>query len=66
MAVRSRKGQLMVLLRGRGRWYPVEAVTIERPRLCPTGGCDLEDGPLVNAGKESENQQEGSALSDLR
>jgi hypothetical protein len=30
---------------GMGRWYPAEAVTIERPRLCPTGACDLEDGP---------------------
>ncbi len=38
MAIRSRKGQLLALLRGRGRWYPVEAVTIERPRVCPTGG----------------------------
>jgi hypothetical protein len=44
MAARYRKGQLLVLLRGRGRWYPVEAVTIERPRFCPTGACDLEDG----------------------
>ncbi len=44
MAVRCRKGQLLALLRGRGRWYPVSAVTIERPRLCPTGACDLEDG----------------------
>lgn len=43
MAVRSRKGQLLVQLRGRPRWHPVESVTISRPRLCPTGGCDLED-----------------------
>jgi hypothetical protein len=43
MAIRRRKGQLLALLRGRERWYPVEAVTIERPRLCPTGACDLED-----------------------
>ena len=35
MAIRRRKGQLLALLRGRERWYPVEAVTIERPRLCP-------------------------------
>jgi hypothetical protein len=45
MAVRCRKGQLLALLRGRGRWYPVDAVTIERPSLCPTGACDLEDAP---------------------
>jgi len=57
MAARRHKGQLLVLLRGRGRWYPVEAVTIERPRLCPTGACDLEDGTLMNTGEESENQQ---------
>ncbi|MFL5592959.1 MAG: hypothetical protein ACJ8DI_35625 [Ktedonobacteraceae bacterium] len=44
MAARSNKGQLLVLLRGRSRWYPVEAVTISRPKLCPTGACDLEDG----------------------
>jgi hypothetical protein len=43
MAVRKSRGQLLVLLRGRGSWHPVEAVTIERPRLCPTGGCDLEE-----------------------
>src|SRR6266536_881984 len=43
MAVRSNKGQLLVLLRGRPRWHPVEAVTIERATLCPTGACDLED-----------------------
>jgi hypothetical protein len=42
MAVRCRKGQLLALLRGRGRWYPVSAVTIERPRLCPTGARDIE------------------------
>src|SRR5258708_36209378 len=41
MAVKRSKGQLLAQLRGRGRWYPVEAVTIERPRLCPTGACDL-------------------------
>jgi hypothetical protein len=47
MAARRSKGQLLVLLRGFSRWHPVEAVTISRPRLCPTGGCDLED-VLVN------------------
>jgi len=41
MAIRRRKGQLLTLLRGRERWYPVEGVTIERPRQCPTGACDL-------------------------
>lgn len=30
MAVRRRKGQLLVLIRGWSRWYPVERVTIER------------------------------------
>jgi hypothetical protein len=44
MAVRCSRGQLLVQLRGWGRWYPVEAVTIERAALCPTGACDLEDG----------------------
>jgi hypothetical protein len=43
MAVRCRKGQLLALLRGRGRWYPVESVTISRAELCPTGACDLEE-----------------------
>ncbi len=43
MAVRRHRGQLLALLRGRGRWYPVEAVTIERAPVCPTGACDLED-----------------------
>ncbi len=43
MAVRkSKKGHLQALLRGWGRWYPVESVTIERPRQCPTGACDIE------------------------
>jgi hypothetical protein len=40
-AARKSRGQLKVMLRGRPRWYPVESVTIERPRLCPTGACDL-------------------------
>lgn len=44
MAARKNHGQLLVQLRGLSRWYPVEAVTIERPRLCPTGACDLADG----------------------
>ena len=43
MAVRHSKGQLLAQLRGRTPWHPVESVTIERPRLCPTGSCDLED-----------------------
>ncbi len=44
MAVRKgKKGQLQALLRGWGRWCPVESVTIERPKLCPTGACDLEE-----------------------
>jgi hypothetical protein len=43
MAARKSRGQLLVLLRGRRHWYPVETVTIERPRLCPTGACDIED-----------------------
>jgi hypothetical protein len=44
MAVRKKRGQLLVLLRGFSRWHLVESVTISRPRLCPTGACDLEDG----------------------
>lgn len=43
VAVRISRGQLKVMLRGLSRWYPVPAVTIERPRLCPTGACDLEE-----------------------
>jgi len=43
MAIRRRKGQLLALLRGRERWYPVEAVTISRPVHCPTGACDIEE-----------------------
>jgi hypothetical protein len=42
MAVRKSRGHLLVLLRGRGRWHPVESVTIERPKLCPTGACDID------------------------
>lgn len=42
MAIRRSKGQLLALLRGRPRWYPVEAVTIERPRRCPTGAYDID------------------------
>ena len=43
MAVRKSRGNLLVQLRGRGRWYPAQVVTIERPRLCPTGACDIEE-----------------------
>jgi hypothetical protein len=42
MAVKRSKGQWQVQLRGRARWYPAEAVTIEYPGLCPTGACDIE------------------------
>jgi len=49
MAARCRKGQLLVLLRGWGRWTPVSSVTILRPAVCPTGSCDLEE---VQGGKE--------------
>lgn len=59
MAVRKSRGQLRVMLRERGRWYPVEAVTIERLKLCPTGACDLydlEDETPMNTREESENQ----------
>ena len=30
VAVSRRKGQLRVMIRGWGRWYPVESVSIER------------------------------------
>jgi hypothetical protein len=45
MAAKRSKGQLLVQLRGRSRWYPADAVTIERPKLCPTGACDLGEEP---------------------
>jgi hypothetical protein len=45
MAVRRSRGHLQALLRGQKRWYEISAVTIERPRLCPTGACDIEDAP---------------------
>ena len=43
MAIRRRKEHLLAMCRGWGRWYPVEGVTIKRPRQCPTGACDIED-----------------------
>ncbi len=45
MAVRkSKKGCLQALLRGWDGFRPVDSVTIERLRLCPTGACDLDEG----------------------
>jgi hypothetical protein len=41
MAVRASKGQLLVQLRGLPGFHPVDAVAIERSKLCPTGACDL-------------------------
>lgn len=41
MGVKKSKGHLLVLLKGWSRWYAVDAVSIVRPVLCPTGGCDL-------------------------
>jgi hypothetical protein len=35
VAVRRRKGQLLAMIRGWGRWYPVESVRIEY------AGCQL-------------------------
>lgn len=43
MSVKKSRGHLLALLRGRPRWCKIEAVTIERPRQCPTGACDIED-----------------------
>lgn len=43
MAVKKSRGQLLAMLHGRRNWYPVESVTIERPKLCPTGACDIEE-----------------------
>jgi hypothetical protein len=54
MAVRKSRGQLLVQLRGRPRWYPVEAVTIERPRQCPTGACDLGEETADQETKRAE------------
>jgi len=53
MAVRRRKGQLLALLRGRERWYEVSSVTIERPSVCPTGSCDLEDAAILSGSEHS-------------
>lgn len=41
MGVKKSKGHLLMLLKGWSRWYAVDAVSIVRPVLCPTGGCDL-------------------------
>lgn len=42
MAARVSKGHLLVQLRGWGGWHEVSAVSIERPKLCPTGACDID------------------------
>jgi hypothetical protein len=36
VAVRRRKGQLLVMIRGWGRWCPVESVSIERMLMVHT------------------------------
>ena len=56
MAIRRRKGDLLALCRGRGRWYSVEAVTIERLVFCPTSACDIEDGISMNTREAHQNQ----------
>ena len=66
MAARKNRGQLLVLLRGRGRWHPVESVTIERPRLCPTGACDLEDGTPSDQNDERGSEKARCLLSRLQ
>lgn len=38
MGVKKSKGHLLMLLKGWSRWYAVDAVSIVRPMLCPTGG----------------------------
>jgi hypothetical protein len=35
VAIRRRKGQLLAMIRGWGRWYPVESVSIERQFAMP-------------------------------
>jgi hypothetical protein len=50
--VAESRGQLLVQLRGRQCWYPVEAVTISRPRQCLFGRVisDLLDVARLNQG----------------
>jgi hypothetical protein len=48
MAVRCRKGQLLALLRGQGRWYPVESVTISRPSCAQLGRAILKTKTPMN------------------
>lgn len=50
MAARRSHGQLLVQLRGMNRWHEVSAVTIERPLVCPTGACDLEEATPESIG----------------
>lgn len=52
MAVRKNRGHLEALLRGHTRWYEISAVTIERPRRCPTGSCDLEEESALISAEE--------------
>lgn len=40
VAVRRRKGHLLVMIRGWGRWYPVESVSIERLVVAPVAISD--------------------------
>ena len=46
VAVRRRKGQLLVMIRGWGRWYPVESVNIERMCVARTVE-DRAEGSVV-------------------
>ena len=48
MAATSTRGQLRVMLRGWTGWHGLQAVTIERPQVCPTGACDLEEAPAMS------------------
>jgi hypothetical protein len=52
VAVRRRKGQLLVMIRGWGRWYPVESVSIERMCVARTVE-DRAEGSIVEKTNET-------------
>jgi hypothetical protein len=75
VAIRQRKGQLLALVRGWGRWYPVEHVSIEMQFALPdwcvsqvrgTPTSDRLDARLAAVGEHGTRRREGRATSRIQ
>lgn len=61
VAIRRRKGQLLAMIRGWGRWYQVESVTIEIQFALPSEEQDKARAVFVDRLQRSDEDTSSSA-----